>query len=72
MAVFDDNDSSIGRQMSRLNEMEVFVAVAEAGSFTAAAESLHLTPLMRSCPVLGNPFPKCQNDFILRSHPIPT
>ena len=24
--------------------MEVFVAVAEAGSFTAAAESLHLTP----------------------------
>ncbi len=30
--------------MSRLEEMEVFVAVAEAGSFTAAAESLHLTP----------------------------
>lgn len=30
--------------MSRLGEMEVFVAVAESGSFTLAAESLHITP----------------------------
>lgn len=30
--------------MSRLGEMEVFVAAAEAGSFTEAAESLHISP----------------------------
>src|SRR5690606_4212368 len=40
----DDVNSLMVIWMSRLNEMEVFVAVAEAGSFTAAAESLHLTP----------------------------
>src|SRR5438093_5400285 len=43
--IFCEIDSRMARpEISRSGEIEVFVGVVEAGSFSAAARALHMTP----------------------------